>query len=168
MPPAGDQNNASRTKTDGADYPYHCCWGQGTNRHLDMIIQPLGNNGEVHPRGTIRLRKRRSAEKAFIMKAFMMNRRARAPSCMMMKTASFLFFSSAAIKQCFIIPRSVPFRPVWAWFWPPSSTPVLGGRPRGSFPAGRTREERAGRHKSRSCGLALALGKQIDRFVFSL
>ena len=78
------------------------------------------------------------------------------------------FFSSAAIKQCFIIPRSVPFRPVWAWFWPPSSTPVLGGRPRGSFPAGRTREERAGRHKSRSCGLALALGKQIDRFVFSL
>jgi uncharacterized protein YaiI (UPF0178 family) len=36
-----------------------------------MIIQPLGNNGEVHPRGTIRLRKRRSAEKAFIMKAFM-------------------------------------------------------------------------------------------------
>ena len=47
-----------------------------------MIIQPLGNNGEVHPRGTIRLRKRRSAEKAFIMKAFMMNRRARARAFM--------------------------------------------------------------------------------------
>lgn len=50
MPPAGDRNNASRAKTDGADYPYH--WGQGTNRHLDTIIQPLGNNGEVHPKGT--------------------------------------------------------------------------------------------------------------------
>ena len=72
VPPAGDQNNASRTKTNGADYPYH--WGQGTNRHLDTIIQPLGNNGEVHPppirlgrRSAKRLAKRRKGLQALFV-----------------------------------------------------------------------------------------------------
>ena len=42
---------------------------------------------------------------------------------------------------------------------------ACGGRLRGSFPGSPSRSGRAGRYGSRSCDLALALGKQIDRFA---